>query len=88
MPLAPEARKPPSTGRVTPVTNPASSDTRYITAAAIALTTLAAVPAMAQEVKARMGHVFAANSTMDQAAQEFAKLVGIELKPGDVIQEN
>jgi len=33
-------------------------------------------PAAAQEVKARMGHVFAANSSMDQAAQEFAKLVG------------
>lgn len=35
-----------------------------------------AAPATAQEVKARMGHVFAANSPMDQAAQEFAKLVG------------
>lgn len=46
-----------------------------IAAAAIALSTLAASPAMAQEIKARMGHVFAANSTMDQAAQEFAKLV-------------
>ncbi|NMG29705.1 TRAP transporter substrate-binding protein [Aromatoleum evansii] len=33
-------------------------------------------PAAAQDIKARMGHVFAANSTMDQAAQEFAKLVG------------
>jgi TRAP-type C4-dicarboxylate transport system substrate-binding protein len=52
----------------------------FIAAAAIALTTLAAVPAMAQEVKARMGHVFAANSTMDQAAQEFAKLVGERTK--------
>ncbi|WP_310566228.1 TRAP transporter substrate-binding protein [Hydrogenophaga sp.] len=48
----------------------------FIAGAALALATLAAVPAMAQEVKARMGHVFAANSTMDQAAQEFAKLVG------------
>lgn len=35
-----------------------------------------AAPAAAQDVKARMGHVFAANSPMDQAAQEFAKLVG------------
>lgn len=48
----------------------------FIAGAALALATLAAVPAMAQDVKARMGHVFAANSTMDQAAQEFAKLVG------------
>lgn len=52
----------------------------FIAAAAIALTTLAAAPVMAQEVKARMGHVFAANSTMDQAAQEFAKLVGERTK--------
>lgn len=37
-------------------------------------------PAGAQEIKARMGHVFAANSTMDQAAQEFAKLVGERTK--------
>jgi len=33
-------------------------------------------PAAAQDVKARMGYVFATNSPMDQAAQEFAKLVG------------
>jgi tripartite ATP-independent transporter DctP family solute receptor len=34
------------------------------------------LPAAAQDVvKARMGHVFATNSTMDQAAQEFAKRV-------------
>jgi integrase len=52
----------------------------FVAAAAIALTTLAAAPAMAQEIKARMGHVFAANSTMDQAAQEFAKLVGERTK--------
>lgn len=52
----------------------------FIAAAAIALTTLTAAPAMAQEIKARMGHVFAANSTMDQAAQEFAKLVGERTK--------
>jgi len=52
----------------------------FVAAAAIALTTLAAAPAMAQEVKVRMGHVFAANSTMDQAAQEFAKLVGERTK--------
>ncbi|MFM2065455.1 MAG: hypothetical protein RLZZ584_364 [Pseudomonadota bacterium] len=52
----------------------------FIAAAAIALATLTAAPAMAQEVKARMGHVFAANSTMDQAAQEFAKLVGERTK--------
>lgn len=52
----------------------------FIAAAAIAMTTLAAAPAMAQEIKARMGHVFAANSTMDQAAQEFAKLVGERTK--------
>lgn len=52
----------------------------FIAGAALALATLAAVPAMAQEVKARMGHVFAANSTMDQAAQEFAKLVGERTK--------
>lgn len=37
-------------------------------------------PASAQEIKARMGHVFAANSSMDQAAQEFAKLVGERTK--------
>lgn len=37
-------------------------------------------PAAAQDVKARMGHVFAANSPMDQAAQEFAKLVGERTK--------
>lgn len=37
-------------------------------------------PATAQDVKARMGHVFAANSPMDQAAQEFAKLVGERTK--------
>lgn len=47
----------------------------FIASAALAIAALASVPAMAQEVKARMGHVFAANSTMDQAAQEFAKLV-------------
>jgi len=52
----------------------------FIAGAALALATLAAAPAMAQEVKARMGHVFAANSTMDQAAQEFAKLVGERTK--------
>lgn len=34
------------------------------------------LPANAQQIKARMGHVFAANSPMDQASQEFAKLVG------------
>ncbi|MCM2312050.1 MAG: TRAP transporter substrate-binding protein [Steroidobacteraceae bacterium] len=37
-------------------------------------------PVAAQEIKARMGHVFAANSPMDQAAQEFAKLVGERTK--------
>ena len=52
----------------------------FIAGAALALATLAAAPAMAQEVKARMGHVFAANSPMDQAAQEFAKLVGERTK--------
>ena len=52
----------------------------FIAGAALALATLAAAPAMAQEIKARMGHVFAANSTMDQAAQEFAKLVGERTK--------
>lgn len=52
----------------------------FIASAAFAFAALAAVPAMAQEVKARMGHVFAANSPMDQAAQEFAKLVGERTK--------
>jgi tripartite ATP-independent transporter DctP family solute receptor len=52
----------------------------FIASAAFAIAALAAVPAMAQEVKARMGHVFAANSPMDQAAQEFAKLVGERTK--------
>jgi tripartite ATP-independent transporter DctP family solute receptor len=48
----------------------------FIAGAALALATLATSPAMAQQIKARMGHVFAANSSMDQATQEFAKLVG------------
>lgn len=52
----------------------------FIAGAALALATLAAAPAMAQEIKARMGHVFAANSTMDQATQEFAKLVSERTK--------
>lgn len=52
----------------------------FVAAAAIAFATITAAPAMAQEVKARMGHVFAANSPMDQAAQEFAKLVGERTK--------
>lgn len=38
------------------------------------------LPASAQQLKARMGHVFAANSPMDQASQEFAKLVGERTK--------
>lgn len=37
---------------------------------------LVTLPAAGQQMKARMGHVFAANSPMDQASQEFAKLVG------------
>lgn len=57
----------------------------FIAGAALALATLAAAPAMAQKVKARMGHVFAANSPMDQAAQEFAKLVGERTKGKVVI---
>lgn len=52
----------------------------FITAAALAFATLTTAPAMAQQVKARLGHVFAANSTMDQATQEFAKLVGERTK--------
>lgn len=36
---------------------------------------LGALPAHAKEMKLRMGHVFAANSPMDQASQEFVRLV-------------
>lgn len=50
---------------------------KFIASISLALALVSTVlPAAAQDVvKARMGHVFAANSTMDQAAQEFAKLV-------------
>ena len=49
----------------------------FVAGISLALALVSVVlPAAAQEVvKARMGHVFAANSTMDQAAQEFAKRV-------------
>jgi tripartite ATP-independent transporter DctP family solute receptor len=54
---------------------------KFVTGVSLALASaFAFAPAAAQEVKARMGHVFAANSTMDQAAQEFAKLVGERTK--------
>lgn len=45
-------------------------------ALAVSGTLLFSLPASAQQIKARMGHVFAANSPMDQASQEFSKLVG------------
>jgi len=40
-----------------------------------ALALIGAAPAQAEQMKLRMGHVFAANSPMDQASQEFARLV-------------
>lgn len=52
----------------------------FIAGTVLALSFLAAGTAMAQDMKARMGHVFAANSPMDQAAQEFAKLVNERTK--------
>jgi len=49
---------------------------KFAAAAFVASAMLGSFPALAQQVKARMGHVFATNSPMDQAAKEFAKLIG------------
>jgi tripartite ATP-independent transporter DctP family solute receptor len=54
---------------------------KFVGSISLALASLFVLaPATAQEVKVRMGHVFAINSSMDQAAQEFAKLVGERTK--------
>ncbi|UEM07487.1 TRAP transporter substrate-binding protein (plasmid) [Skermanella rosea] len=44
-------------------------------ACALAFATFNAMPAEAREMRGRLGHVFATNSPVDQASQEFARLI-------------
>lgn len=64
-----------------PTKNPLRARIRVV--AALALSAIAALgtpTASAQEVKMRLGHVFAINSPVDESSKEFARLVGERTK--------